>query len=59
MLNITLKDGTVLAVEEGTNCYDVAKRISPGLARAALGASIDGQRCDLSTPLTKDCSLGI
>ena len=59
MIQVTLKDGTALSVEQGSTCYDVAKSISAGLARAALGAQIDGQRCDLSTPLTKDCQLNI
>jgi threonyl-tRNA synthetase len=59
MIQVTLKDGTALSVEQGSTCYDVAKSISAGLARAALGAQIDGQRCDLSTTLTKDCQLNI
>ena len=59
MIQVTLKDGTALSVEQGSACYDVAKSISAGLARVALGAQINGQRCDLSTPLTKDCQLNI
>lgn len=59
MIQVTLKDGTVFSVEEGKTAYDVAKEISTGLARVALGAQIDGEKCDLSTPLTKDCTLNI
>ena len=36
MINITLKDGTIMQVENGATCLDVAKQISAGLARAAL-----------------------
>ena len=59
MLNITLKDGTVLQAEEGSCCLDVAKQISGGLARAALAAEVNGETVDLMTPLTADCTLNI
>lgn len=59
MLNITLKDGTVLQVEEGTSCLDAAKQISGGLARAALAAEVNGKTVDLMTPLTADCTLNL
>lgn len=59
MLNITLKDGNVLQVEENSTCLDVAKSISNGLARAALAAEVNGETVDLKTPLTEDCELNI
>ena len=59
MLNITLKDGTVLQAESGSTCLDVAQSISGGLARAALAAEVNGNAVDLKTPLTEDCSLNI
>ncbi len=59
MLNITLKDGSVLQVEENSTCLDVAKSISGGLARAALAAEVNGKTVDLNTPLTEDCELSI
>ncbi|MCD8356671.1 MAG: threonine--tRNA ligase [Clostridia bacterium] len=59
MINITLKDGTVLQTEEGSSCLDVAKQISGGLARAALAAEVNGETVDLKTPLTEDCALSI
>ena len=55
MLNITLKDGTVLQAESGSTCLDVAQSISGGLARAALAAEVNGNAVDLKTPLTEDC----
>ena len=59
MINITLKDGSVLQVESGSTAYDAAKQISAGLARAACAARINGQNADLRTPLTEDCALEI
>ena len=59
MINITLKDGTIMQVENGATCLDVAKQISAGLARAALAAEVDGQTVDLKTPLEKDCTMSV
>ena len=59
MINITLKDGTIMQVENGVTCLDVAKQISAGLARAALAAEVDGQTVDLKTPLEKDCTMSV
>ena len=59
MINITLKDGTIMQVENGATCLDVAKQISAGLARAALAAEVDGQTVDLKTPLEKDCMMSV
>jgi len=50
MLKLTLKDDSLLEVEDGASCLDAAKAISPGLARAALGAKLDGEICSLSAP---------
>ena len=36
MLKLTLKDDSVLEVEEGLSAYDIAAKISEGLARAAM-----------------------
>lgn len=59
MINITLKDGSVIQAEAGTTAFDAAKQISAGLARAACAARIDGENADLRTPLTQDCALEI
>lgn len=59
MLNVTLKDGSVLSVQEGDSAFKVAESISAGLARVALAAGVDGKAVDLRTPLTKDCALEI
>ncbi|MBE7037882.1 MAG: threonine--tRNA ligase [Ruminococcaceae bacterium] len=59
MLKITLKDKSIIEVENGSTAYDVAKLISEGLARKALGALIDGEVCELTKQITKDCELNI
>ena len=59
MINITLKDGSVLNCESGITVYDAAKQISMGLARNACAATVDGKNCDLRTVLNNDCKLEI
>lgn len=59
MLNITLKDGSIIQVPEGKTCAEVAGQISQGLLRMALCAQIDGHTADLTTKLNKDCLLNI
>jgi len=59
MINITLKDNTIISVEQGSSVYDIAKKISGSLAKEALVAEIDGKAVDLTTKLDKDCSLNI
>lgn len=56
-MNITLKDGSVLSVENGLSCYDVAMQISEGLARASVAAVVNGAKVDLTTVLNEDCTL--
>ena len=59
MINVTLKDGSVLNCESGITVYDAAKQISMGLARNACAATVDGKNCDLRTVLNNDCKLEI
>ena len=59
MIKLTLKDGSVKEIEKGQSVYDVAKKISDGLARMATCASIDGKVVDLRYILEKDCKLEI
>lgn len=59
MINIILKDGSKLQVENGSTAYDVAVKISQGLAKKALGARVDGESVDLMKKLDKDCELEI
>ena len=59
MIKITLKDNSVMEVEEGISIFEVAKKISGGLARVATMAEVDGQKKDLRYVLKKDCKLNI
>lgn len=59
MIKVTLKDGKVLEVERGTTAFDVAYKISPALAKKALGAKVNGEEAELMTVLNEDCTLEI
>lgn len=59
MLKVTLKDGSTREVKKGSTLYEVAKDISEGLARVAVGGEVDGRLMDLTNRLTQDCSLNI
>ena len=50
---LTLPDGTVKQVAPGTTPLDVAAGIGPGLAKAAVGAELDGRKVDLRQPLAQ------
>jgi len=58
-VTITLPDGSTRDVSAGTPVRDVAAGISPGLAKAAYAAVVDGTLVDLSYPLEKDSTVRI
>ena len=47
MINVVLKDGSNLSLNEGASCFDAALTISEGLARNAMAAKVNGTECDL------------
>ena len=57
MINITLKDKSVMEVENGKRLIDIAVEISEGLARVCLAAEVDGKLTDLRFVPQKDCSI--
>lgn len=59
MINLTLKDGNLFQVENGTTVSDAAFAIAPGLGRAALAGKIDGKTVDLRYELGEDCSFEV
>ncbi len=59
MIQISLKDGSILEVQEGSTILEVAKKISEGLARNATCGEINGEVRDLRHQLQKDCNLVI
>lgn len=56
-MNITFPDGSVRQFEDGQSGYDIARQISPRLAKATLCCAIDGVRHDAFTPIFGDHSL--
>jgi len=58
-INITLPDGSVREMPTPTTAHAVALGIGERLAKAAVGAKIDGRLADLHEPITADCSLAI
>ncbi|MGD2124116.1 MAG: threonine--tRNA ligase, partial [Gemmatimonadota bacterium] len=59
MIKVTLPDGTVLEMPKGSSAGAVAEAIGPGLAKAALGAEIDGALLGLHEPISGDASIRI
>ncbi|HUF79082.1 MAG TPA: threonine--tRNA ligase [Thermoanaerobaculia bacterium] len=58
-IDLTLPDGSVKTVERGATPLEVAAAIGPGLARAAVGAELDGRKVDLRQPLGEGGSFRI
>ena len=58
-MKITLKDGSVKEFKEGMSVYEIAKELSEGLARAAVGAKVDGKVVETRYIVDKDCKLEI
>jgi threonyl-tRNA synthetase len=58
-IQITLPDGAKREVPKGTTAAEVARQISPRLAKEALVARTNGDLVDLNRPLEKDTSLAI
>lgn len=59
MPTITLPNGDKKSFDKPVSARDVAASIGAGLAKAAIGAKIDGELRDLSTVIDKDVSLAI
>jgi threonyl-tRNA synthetase len=58
-MHVVLPDGQRLEVAPGATAADVAAAIGPGLARAAVGARVDGALADLLTPLNDGAEVSI
>lgn len=59
MVKVTLKDGSVREVEQGTALAGLAASISRGLAKAAIAGKVNGEDKDLSYPLDEDAEVEI
>ena len=56
-IHVTLPDGSVKEVAEGTSAAEIAASIGKRLVRDAVAAEVDGRLVDLSAPLAGDCTL--
>ncbi len=59
MVAITLPDGKALQFPGPVTPAEVAAKIGPGLAKAALAAKVDGQLWDLNRPVANDARVAI
>lgn len=58
-MKIQLPDGSERDLPEGSSAYDLAAAIGEGLAKAALGARVNGELYDVKRPLPGDCEVAI
>ncbi len=58
-IKITLPDGSVREVPQGSTALDVAKSISEGLARVVVSAKVNDEVWDLTRPINGDASLAL
>jgi len=58
-MNVYLPDGRELNLPDGATAAEAAKAIGPGLAKAAIGAIVDGELYDLMKPLPQGAKLKI
>lgn len=58
-IKITLPDNSVKEYDKGVTVYTVAKDISKGLAREAVGAEVNGEILGLKEPIEEDSKVNI
>ena len=56
-ISLTFPDGAKRAVPAGITGLDVAKSISPSLAKRSVAMSLDGKLADLSAPIKADAAI--
>ncbi len=59
MAEVKLPDGSTMDLAQGATAAQLAEKIGPRLAKAAVAAKIDSQIVDLSTPITHDAEVSI
>ena len=57
MINITLPDGSIKQFENPVTGYEIARDISPRLAKEVLAVSVDEELWDLNRPIESDSSI--
>ena len=56
-ITLTFPDGANRKIDSGTTGYEVAKSISPSLAKRTVAMSLNGTLADLSDPITADAEI--
>ena len=59
MPDITLPDGSTRSFDNPVSGLEIAASIGPGLAKAALVISVDGELWDLSRPIETDAAISM
>jgi threonyl-tRNA synthetase len=59
MVQVTLPDGSVQSISPGITAAEFASQLHRRLGKEAVAAKVNGELCDLSTPLNADCSVEI
>jgi len=59
MIKITFPDGAVKEFEAGISTLEIAKSISPGLAKKALAGKVNGKLIDVTRPIKEDATFEI
>ncbi len=57
MIKITLPDNSVMEFEDGVTGYDIAKTISPKLAKEVLSVNVNGEVWDIHRPIYQDAKI--
>src|SRR5579863_9871222 len=57
MIHVTFPDGASRAFEPGVSGLEIAKSISPSLARRTVAMALDGELADLADPIEHDARI--
>jgi len=57
MINLTFPDGAERSFKSGVTGLDIAKGISPSLAKRTVAMALDGMVSDLTDPITKNAKI--
>ena len=59
MINVTLPDGSIKELQPGSNGFDLAESIGPGLAKSAIAMTVDQEQRDLCDGLSDGNAVSI
>ncbi|MFV0280149.1 MAG: threonine--tRNA ligase [Rhodoblastus sp.] len=57
MISVTFPDGATRAFEPGVSGLDIARSISPSLAKRTVAMALDGELVDLADPIDRDARI--